>query len=164
MAFCFMAFLCLFATATADTPHNFIERNFIEAWREANWRLLIGAESLFTWSIVALAFPALLAWSRARSSGFRLGLTLFVFLLPVTFAIVTGDLDKIFTWCLATIGTPFATFDLLFRRQDGEFYAEGILVFLALGWWTILWAALFVRELRHRKRGRVALVTNQQAA
>jgi hypothetical protein len=79
-------------------------------------------------------------------------LILLVFLVPAIVALLTADLDKVVTWGIAVIGTPFATIDFLFHRHDGEFYAEGHLFMLALGWWSWLWAALPARAVFQRNR------------
>jgi hypothetical protein len=142
-----LAFLCLFATAKYDTPFLLPEQGLAEAWRGANWHRLVSGEGLLIWPLLAAGFSAVLAWSRVRSMPFRLGLTLFVFLAPVILAIVTADLDKIVTWSRTLIGAPLVTPDFVFGRQDGEFYAEGHLFFVATGWWSLLWTALLAREL-----------------
>jgi hypothetical protein len=57
---------------------------------------------------------------------------------------------------LSMPAAPFFTITALTgRRQDGEFYAEGFLVYTAIGWWMILLSFVLVRELllsRHETR------------
>jgi hypothetical protein len=47
---------------------------------------------------------------------------------------------------------PYFTITALLGRQDGEFYAEGFLVYCALGWWMILCCVFLVFELFATRR------------
>jgi hypothetical protein len=48
--------------------------------------------------------------------------------------------------------TPFLTFTALLGRQDGEFYADGLAVYIAVGWWMILCSVLLLLEWSRRRR------------
>ena len=61
--------------------------------------------------------------------------------------VTAGDLKGIAQWLVAMPAAPWFTITALAGRQDGEFYADGLLVFTAIGWWMILWCVLLFREL-----------------
>ncbi len=43
-------------------------------------------------------------------------------------------------WLLVMPATPLWTLQILGSGADGEFYAEGFVVVVAVGWWMILWS------------------------
>jgi hypothetical protein len=88
---------------------------------------------------------ALGAYTISHSQRVRLAVALLCILAPMFFA-ATGPVGP-----AALIAIPLAPIfgvSALMGRQDGEFYAEGFLAFVAVGWWMILWSILLFREIR----------------
>lgn len=104
----------------------------------------------FHGAVLGTAVAALLSFTFSRSRRLRLGLPLVCFVAPLFFT--PGDGMKGFArWLLAIPLAPIFTVTSLAGWQDGEFYAEGFLVYTAIGWWMFLWCVLFFRELRLSK-------------
>lgn len=55
-------------------------------------------------------------------------------------------------WLLLMPATPLWTLQTVAGGADGEFYAEGFVVAVAVGWWMILWTLLGAAALARLKR------------
>ena len=106
--------------------------------REASWPFHV--------AVLAVSLAALLVHTFSRSHRVRLALPLLCLITPL-FS-MAGGIKGVAQWLLAMPAAPFFTVTALAGLQDGEFYAEGFLVFTAVGWWMILWSVLLFRELR----------------
>lgn len=101
----------------------------------------------FHGTVLGAAFAALSLFTFSGSRRIRLVLPLVCVLAPL--CIAPGDgIKGIAQWLLAMPASAFFTVTSLAGWQDGEFYAEGLLVYTAIGWWMFLWCILFFRELR----------------
>lgn len=101
---------------------------------------------VFHCAVLGASSAALLFYTFSRSRRVRLALPLVCLLAPLFWT--AGGIKGIAQWLLAMPAAPFFTITALAGGQDGEFYAEGFLVFTAIGWWMILWCVLFFCALR----------------
>lgn len=97
-------------------------------------------------AFLGASIAALLFYTFSRSRRVRLALPLVCLLAPLLWT--AGGIKGVAQWLLAMPAAPFFTVTALAGRQDGEFYAEGFLVYVAIGWWMILWCVLFFHALR----------------
>ena len=90
--------------------------------------------------VVAVAVSAMVLYSFSPSLRIRLAVPVFCIVASLCFGFpATG---------IAVPLAPFYTVGALAGLLDGEFYAEGWLSFIAVGWWIILWCVLLLRELK----------------
>ena len=100
--------------------------------------------------VFAASVAMLFIHSTSQSRRVRIVLPLVCLFAPLFWT--NGGIKGIAQWLLAMPLAPFFTFTALAGLQDGEFYAEGFLVFTAIGWWMILWCFLLSLELRSSRR------------
>jgi len=100
----------------------------------------------FHGAVLGASITALLFYTFNRSRRVRIGLPLVCLLAPLFWT--AGGIKGVAQWLLAMPAAPFFTVTALAGTQDGEFYAEGFLIYTAIGWWMILWCVLFFRALR----------------
>jgi hypothetical protein len=95
--------------------------------------------------VVGAAAMLLAAYATSRSRQVRIAVGLVCLFAPL--AATPGDGFKgVAQWLCAIPAAPILTIGALVGNGDGEFYAEGFLVYAAVGWWMILWSVLLVRE------------------
>ncbi len=100
----------------------------------------------FHGAVLGASVAVLLFHTFSRSKCVRLALPLVCLLAPLFWT--TGGIKGVAQWLFAMPAAPFFTITALAGGQDGEFYAEGLLVYTAIGWWMILWCVLFFRALQ----------------
>jgi hypothetical protein len=96
-------------------------------------------------AVFAVASVPLLVFTFVRSRRLRLAVPLLCLGLPLL--LVAWSIKGLAQWILLMPYTPYWTATALLGQQDGEFYAEGFLVYCALGWWMILCGVFFLLEL-----------------
>ena len=101
--------------------------------------------SSFHGAVLAASTTALLVHTFIRSRRGRFALSLICLLAPLFWT--SGGIKGFAQWLLAMPAAPIFTITALAGGQDGEFYAEGFLVYTAVGWWMILWCVLLLRAL-----------------
>jgi hypothetical protein len=146
-AWTFTAALAAFALVTSDIPFSNNEISLRDASARANWAKFFNRDGAIFWLMTALSCCAVLVWTKIKNPRTRLWFTATIFLMPVAVAIITADFDKIIPWLISFPAAPVVIFQLLFTTLDGEFYAEGTLLFAALGSWSLLWLTLLAVEL-----------------
>jgi hypothetical protein len=99
--------------------------------------------------ILAGAFAALVVHGFSKVS-VRLGIALLCVIAPWFW---TGcGIKGTAQWLFLMPYTPLWTIAALASGADGEFYAEGFMIALAVGWWMIMWTILgFVDFLKLRR-------------
>jgi hypothetical protein len=100
----------------------------------------------FHGAVLGTSIAALLIYTFTHSRRIRLALPPVCLLAPLFWT--SGGVKGVAQWLFAIPAAPFFTVTALTGSQDGEFYAEGFLVFTAIGWWMILWSVLFFGALR----------------
>jgi hypothetical protein len=100
----------------------------------------------FHGAVLGASIAALLFYTFSRSRRVRLALPLACLLAPLFWT--AGGIKGVAQWLLAMPAAPLFTFTALLGGQDGEFYAEGFLIYAAIGWWMLLWCVLFFFALR----------------
>ena len=90
--------------------------------------------------VLTVAFGAIALYTLSRSLRTRLIVLVACIILPLCFLGPVG--------LFAVPMAPLFSLTALLGAEDGEFYAEGWLTFVAVGWWIILWCVMFYRELR----------------
>jgi hypothetical protein len=100
----------------------------------------------FHGAVLGASIAALLFYTFSRSRRVRLALPLACLLAPLFWT--AGGIKGVAQWLLAMPAAPLFTITALAGGQDGEFYAEGFLIYAAIGWWMLLWCVLFFFALR----------------
>ena len=90
--------------------------------------------------VVAVAVSAMVLYSSSPSLRIRLAVPVICIVTSLCF---TGPAAG-----FAVPLAPFYTMGALAGLLDGEFYAEGFLSLIAIGWWIILWCVLLLREVK----------------
>jgi hypothetical protein len=109
---------------------------------------------LFHVAVFVIGAAPLLVYTFSRSRRMRVAVPLLYLVTPFLFATANG-LKGLASCVLSMPAAPFFAITALTGRQDGEFYAEGFLVYTAIGWWMILLSFVLVSELllsRHETR------------
>jgi hypothetical protein len=104
----------------------------------------------FHGAFLGASIAALLIYTFTHSRRVRLALPLICLLTPLFWT--AGGVKGVAQWLLAMPAAPIFTITAVAGSQDGEFYAEGFLVFTAIGWWMLLWCVLLVGALRFSRQ------------
>lgn len=89
--------------------------------------------------ILAGAFTLLVVYTFSKL-WMRLGIAVFCVIAPWFW---TGcGIKGTAGWLLLMPATPLWTMQAAASGSDGEFYAEGFMIAVAVGWWMILWSTL----------------------
>jgi hypothetical protein len=102
--------------------------------------------------VLAGGVALLLGYTFGHSRRQRLVAALTAILAPLPL-FTRGDVIKgLCQWVLSAPFAPFLTVAAILGIEDGEFYAEGFPVYVAAGWWMVLWCLLSIRELWFSKQ------------
>ncbi len=107
--------------------------------------------------ILAAAFASLVVYTFS-STKLRLGVVVLCVIAPWFWT--TSGIKGTAQWLFLMPAAPLFTLQTAAGGSDGEFYAEGFVIGVAVGWWMILWTILGVtdfltlrREQKKRRSG-----------
>jgi hypothetical protein len=105
--------------------------------------------------VLAVSAGPLIVHTFVATQRLRLAVPLLCVVLPLS--LVAWSIKGLAQWILVMPVAPYWTAMAILGRQDGEFYADGFLVYCALGWWMLLCCVLVLIELSAARGARQAV-------
>ena len=101
--------------------------------------------------VFVVCLAALVAYMLIHSRAVRVVLAFLYSLAPLFFALVWFNFwtgwEGVIGLLYVTLMAPIWTISAVMGRLDGEFYAEGFLAATAIGWWTLMWLLVILRQV-----------------
>lgn len=92
----------------------------------------------------------------------RLGIAVFCLIAPWFW---TGcGIKGTAQWLILMPCTPLWTIESMASGADGEFYAEGFVIAIAVGWWMILWTILGLADFSRLRKAQKTGASSMAAA
>jgi hypothetical protein len=153
LAAAFITMIYLFGVSAMNVVDFVSHESFGSVYRQV---IAAGTEPLdFSYHgwILAAAFISLAVYSFAKIR-MRLGIAVLWVIAPWFWT--TSGIKGTAQWLLLMPATPLWTVQIATSESDGEFYAEGFVIAVALGWWMILWTILgFTDFLKLRREQQI---------
>ena len=150
--FLLIAFMYFFGVAAEVNVGFGPPKSIVSVFKQTNLSDLLHPRArlaFHAWVFVG-SLAAVVMYALAELRRRRVLLSLLYLFAPLLMGVFWFDWtgwESLAGWGYVTVMAPFWTISAIAGRQDGQFYAEGFLAATAVGWWSLMWILVILREI-----------------